>query len=37
MNKLENTGAPARYATLRLETGPEQPEAVRLYETAGFA
>ena len=24
------------YGTLRLETGPEQPEAVHLYETGGF-
>ncbi len=24
------------YLRLRLETGPEQPEAVHLYETSGF-
>ena len=37
MNELEERARRLGYATLRLETGPEQPEAVRLYETGGFA
>jgi GNAT superfamily N-acetyltransferase len=37
MNELEQTARELGYATLRLETGPEQPEAVHLYETGGFA
>jgi len=36
MNKLETRARRLGYATLRLETGPEQPEAVHLYETGGF-
>ena len=37
MNALEEKARMLGYATLRLETGPEQPEAVRLYETGGFS
>lgn len=37
MNALEEKARALGYATLRLETGPEQPEAVRLYETGGFS
>jgi putative acetyltransferase len=36
MNELEQKAQELGYETLRLETGPEQPEAVRLYETSGF-
>jgi GNAT superfamily N-acetyltransferase len=36
MGELEETARRLGYRTLRLETGPEQPEAVRLYETSGF-
>ena len=34
---LEQKACELGYRTLRLETGPEQPEAVHLYETGGFA
>jgi len=37
MNALEEKARVLGYAMLRLETGPEQPEAVRLYETGGFS
>jgi GNAT superfamily N-acetyltransferase len=37
MNELEDKARRCGYATLRLETGPEQPEAIRLYEASGFA
>jgi GNAT superfamily N-acetyltransferase len=37
MNELEGKARRCGYATLRLETGPEQPEAIRLYEASGFA
>jgi len=37
MNELEEKARRLGYKTLRLETGPEQPEAIRLYETGGFA
>lgn len=37
MNELEEKARGRGYETLRLETGPEQPEAIRLYETSGFA
>jgi GNAT superfamily N-acetyltransferase len=33
---LEQKASELGYLTLRLETGPEQPEAVHLYETGGF-
>jgi GNAT superfamily N-acetyltransferase len=33
---LEQAARELGYRTLRLETGPEQPEAIRLYESAGF-
>src|SRR5450830_1043105 len=33
---LEEKARELGYGTLRLETGPEQPEAVHLYETGGF-
>ncbi|MGD0272749.1 MAG: GNAT family N-acetyltransferase [Gaiellaceae bacterium] len=33
---LEEKARELGYGTLRLETGPEQPEAVHLYETSGF-
>jgi GNAT superfamily N-acetyltransferase len=36
MNELEERARTIGYQTLRLETGPEQPEAVQLYETSGF-
>ena len=36
MSRLEQKARELGYRTLRLETGPEQPEAVRLYETNGF-
>jgi GNAT superfamily N-acetyltransferase len=36
MSELERKARELGYSTLRLETGPEQPEAVRLYETSGF-
>jgi GNAT superfamily N-acetyltransferase len=36
MKELEEKARELGYLTLRLETGPEQPEAVQLYETAGF-
>jgi GNAT superfamily N-acetyltransferase len=36
LNELEERARLLGYATLRLETGPEQPEAVRLYEMGGF-
>jgi GNAT superfamily N-acetyltransferase len=36
MTALEEKARELGYQTLRLETGPEQPEAVRLYETSGF-
>ena len=36
MTALEEKARQLSYLTLRLETGPEQPEAVRLYETGGF-
>jgi GNAT superfamily N-acetyltransferase len=37
MSELEEKARLLGYRTLRLETGPEQPEAVHLYETNGFA
>ena len=37
MNELEDKARRCGYATLRLETGPEQPEAIHLYEASGFA
>ena len=37
MSALEEKTRELGYGTLRLETGPEQPEAVRLYETGGFS
>jgi GNAT superfamily N-acetyltransferase len=37
MTALEEKARELGYGTLRLETGPEQPEAVHLYETGGFA
>ena len=37
MTALEEKARELGYRTLRLETGPEQPEAVHLYETSGFA
>ena len=37
MSALEGKARELGYLTLRLETGPEQPEAVHLYETGGFA
>lgn len=36
MTALEEKARELDYAILRLETGPEQPEAVLLYETGGF-
>jgi GNAT superfamily N-acetyltransferase len=36
MEALEEKAHELGYITLRLETGPEQPEAVHLYETGGF-
>jgi len=36
MGALEEKARELGYRTLRLETGPEQPEAVRLYEQSGF-
>ena len=36
MTALEEKARELGYRTLRLETGPEQPEAVHLYETGGF-
>jgi len=36
MTALEEKAHELGYRTLRLETGPEQPEAVHLYETGGF-
>lgn len=36
MTTLEAKACELGYGTLRLETGPEQPEAVHLYETGGF-
>jgi GNAT superfamily N-acetyltransferase len=37
MSELEENVRRRGYQTLRLETGPEQPEAIRLYEASGFA
>jgi GNAT superfamily N-acetyltransferase len=37
MSELEDKARRLGYKTLRLETGPEQPEAIRLYEESGFA
>jgi GNAT superfamily N-acetyltransferase len=37
MNELEEKASRLGYGTLRLETGPEQPEAILLYEAGGFA
>jgi GNAT superfamily N-acetyltransferase len=37
MDELEAKARRCGYATLRLETGPEQPEAIRLYKASGFA
>jgi len=37
MGALEEEARRIGYRTLRLETGPEQPEAIHLYETSGFA
>jgi GNAT superfamily N-acetyltransferase len=34
--ELEQRARELGYVNLRLETGPEQPEAVHLYETTGF-
>jgi GNAT superfamily N-acetyltransferase len=36
MAALEERARQLGYLTLRLETGPEQPEAIHLYETSGF-
>ena len=36
LTTLEQKASELGYATLRLETGPEQPEAVHLYATGGF-
>lgn len=36
MSDLEEKARLLGYRSLRLETGPEQPEAVNLYETSGF-
>src|SRR5437899_178420 len=33
---LEDTARELGFHTVRLETGPRQPEAVGLYETAGY-
>ncbi|WP_282939359.1 GNAT family N-acetyltransferase [Paenibacillus sp. RC67] len=33
---LEQEAQQAGYSTLRLETGPEQPESIALYEKCGF-
>jgi hypothetical protein len=33
---LEAEASARRWTTLRLETGPRQPEAVGLYERAGY-
>jgi putative acetyltransferase len=35
--ELEERARSLGYRTLRLETGSEQPEAIHLYETSGFA
>lgn len=35
--ELERTAAAAGFARMVLNTGPEQPEAVALYESAGYA
>ena len=37
MTALEEKARELGYQVLRLETGPEQPEAVHLYETEGFS
>ena len=36
LQKLEDTAREFGYTTLRLETGLKQPEAIGLYETAGY-
>jgi putative acetyltransferase len=36
MTALEEKARRLGYVTLRLETGPEQPEAIHLYETIGL-
>jgi GNAT superfamily N-acetyltransferase len=36
LSELETAARARGWTTLRLETGPRQPEAVRLYERAGY-
>ncbi len=36
LTALEAAGAERGWTTLRLETGPRQPEAIGLYESAGY-
>ena len=36
LNRVEELAARSGYRRLRLETGTEQPEALRLYESAGW-
>ena len=37
LGRLEEEARERGYLTLRLETGPEQPEAILLYSSGGFA